>query len=196
MSKPKRVGVYARVSTSGQTVENQLRELQQVAGQRGWVIVDRYIDKGISGAKGRDQRPEFDRIARDAARGGLDLVAAWSLDRLGRSLHHVVTFMAELQEQGIGLYLHQQAVDSTTAAGKAMLAMCGVFAEFERSIIVDRINAGLSRARAQGKRLGRPPVSAATEAAIRRKRTAGMGIIKIAKELRIGVSVVQRVVSQ
>ena len=195
LPRPKRVGLYARVSTSGQSVENQLRELKAVADQRGWHITEQYIDHGISGTKGRDQRPQFDRLIKDAARGKLDVVAAWSLDRVGRSLHHVVTFMADLREHGVGLYLHQQSVDSTTAAGKAMLEMCGVFAEFERSIIVDRIHAGLRRAKEQGKRLGRPPVSPKMEAAIRLRRTKGLGMIKIAKELGVGVSVVQRVVS-
>jgi DNA invertase Pin-like site-specific DNA recombinase len=195
VSKTKRVGLYARVSTSGQSIENQLRELRAVASQRGWQVVDEYTDRGISGSKGRDQRPEFGRLATDTARGRLDVVAAWSLDRVGRSLHHVVTFMAELREQGVGLYLHKQAVDSTTSAGQAMLAMCGVFAEFERSIIVDRINAGLRRARAQGKQLGRPPVAKRVEDAIRRKRASGTGILKIAREVGVGVSVVQRVVN-
>ena len=121
---------------------------------------------------------------------------AWSIDRLGRSLHHVVTFMAELNELGVGLYLHQQAVDTSTAAGKAMVAMCGVFAEFERSMIVERVNAGLARARAQGKTLGRPRVTASTEDQIRRLRAEGVGMNKVARQLGIGVSVVQRVASQ
>jgi hypothetical protein len=114
-------------------------------------------------------------------------------DRLGRSLHHVVAFMAELGELGVGLYLHQQAVDCSTPAGKAMLAMCGVFAEFEREMIRERVNAGLARARAQGKRLGRPPVDTSVKRAIRQRRSKGQGMLKIARELGVGVSVVQRV---
>ena len=193
VSKVKRVGMYLRVSTADQTTDNQRIELERVAQQRGWQVVEVYVDHGISGTKGRDQRPAFDRLCKDAARGKLDMVAAWSIDRVGRSLQHLVTFMAELTEQGVGLYLHQQHVDSSTAAGKAMLSMCGVFAEFERSCIVERVNAGLARARAQGKILGRPKVDAITERRIRQLRAKGLGINKTAKLVGVGVSVVQRI---
>ena len=193
MGKLKRVGIYLRVSTAGQTTDNQLLELRRVAEQRGWLVAQLYEDNGISGIKGREKRPAFDQLCKDAARGKLDLVMSWSIDRLGRSLHHVVTFMAELHELGVGLYLHQQAVDSSTPAGKAMVAMCGVFAEFERSMIVERVNAGLARARAQGKTLGRPRVTASTEDQIRQLRAEGVGMNRVARQLGIGVSVVQRV---
>jgi DNA invertase Pin-like site-specific DNA recombinase len=195
MGKTKRVGIYLRVSTAGQTVENQRQDLMRVAEQRGWLIVEEYIDQGISGSKGRDERPSFKKLAKDAAGGKLDMVAAWSIDRVGRSLQHLVEFMEELKAQGVGLYLHQQNVDSATAAGKAMLSMCGVFAEFERAIIVERINAGLARARAQGKRLGRLPVSNRTETQIRNLHKQGLGKLKIARTLRCGVSTVQRVLA-
>jgi len=123
------------------------------------------------------------------------MVTAWSIDRIGRSLQHLVEFMEELKEQGVGLYLHQQNVDSSTAAGKAMLSMCGVFAEFERSIIVERVNAGLARARAEGKTLGGPKLDAATEARVRSLRAAGHGINKTAKMAGVGVSAVQRIIA-
>lgn len=196
MNKKKRVAIYLRISTASQTTDNQLRELRKVASQRGWQIVDVYEDRGISGSKGREARPAFDRVHRDAARGKLDVVMAWSIDRLGRSLQHVVAFMAELSQLGVDLYLHQQAVDSSTPAGKAMLSMCGVFAEFERGIIAERVRAGLNRARAQGKQLGRPRVSSEVEQVIRQRRATGTGILKIAREMGVGVSVVQRVVRQ
>lgn len=190
----KRVGLYLRVSTAGQTVENQRLELQRVAEQRGWVIADVYTDHAVSGAKGRDKRPEFDRLARDAAQGKLDIVAAWSIDRVGRSLSHLVEFMDELRQQGVGIYLHQQQVDTSTAAGRAFLQMAGVFAEFERSVIVERVNAGLARARAQGKKLGRPSsVTGRTERRIRDLHAKGMGKLKIAREVGCGTSTVQRV---
>jgi DNA invertase Pin-like site-specific DNA recombinase len=195
VQKAKRVGIYLRVSTSGQTVENQRQDLARVAEQRGWQMIDEYVDHGISGAKGRERRPAFDRLGRDAAQGKLDMVAAWSVDRLGRSLGHLATFLDELQQQRVGLYLHQQQIDTSTAAGKAFLQMAGVFAEFERSIIVERIHAGLRRARAQGKTLGRPPVSSAVEADIRKLRVKGLGKLKIAKQLGCGVSTVQRVLA-
>lgn len=196
MGKGKRVGIYLRVSTSGQTVENQRHDLERIAAQRGWEIVETYIDHGISGTKGRDKRPALDRLCKDAARGRFDIVAAWAIDRLGRSLSHLATLLDELQHLGVGLYLHQQAIDTGTPAGKAMLAMCGVFAEFERSLIVERINAGLARAKAQGKKLGRPTsTTARTEAHIRTMHKNGVGKLKIARELGIGVSTVQRVLA-
>lgn len=193
MGRGKRAAIYLRVSTAVQTTDNQRLELEKVIEQRGWTITQIYEDHGISGSKGRDKRPAFDQLYKDVARGKIDMVVAWSIDRLGRSLHHVVAFMAELTELGVALYLHQQAVDSSTPAGKAMLSMCGVFAEFEREMIRERVNAGLARARAQGKRLGRPPVKPEIERAIRQKRAQGVGILKIARELGIGTSVVQRV---
>jgi DNA invertase Pin-like site-specific DNA recombinase len=191
--RSKRVGLYLRVSTGGQTVENQRQDLERVAQQRGWQVVETYIDHGISGAKGRDKRPAFDRMCQDAARGKLDIVAAWSIDRLGRSLSHVAAFMDEMLQQNVALYLHQQNVDGTTSSGKAMLGMAAVFAEFERSCTIDRINAGLARARAQGKRLGRPPVPSKVEDKIRSLRQKGTGKLAIAKQLKCGVSTVQRV---
>jgi DNA invertase Pin-like site-specific DNA recombinase len=197
MAKPnptKRVALYARVSTDGQTTDNQLNELRAIAQRHNCEIVEEFIDQGISGAKGRDKRPAFDRMCKAAVRKDFDLIAAWSVDRLGRSLQHLVTFLEELHAKDVGLYLHQQAVDTTIPAGRALFQMMGVFAEFERSMIHERVKAGLQRARRQGKRLGRPPVSPKTEEAIRIARNAGMGILKTAREVGVGVSVVQRVI--
>ncbi|WP_207479608.1 recombinase family protein [Arenibaculum pallidiluteum] len=190
------VAIYLRVSTDGQNAENQRRELEAVATRSGWTVVEVYEDHGISGAKGREKRPAFDRLMRDAARRKFDMVAAWSVDRLGRSLQDLVSFLAELHGLGIDLFLHQQGIDTSTPAGKAMFQMLGVFAEFERAMIRERVNAGLARARAQGKRLGRPQIAADKEAAVRASLAAGMGIQKIAKSLGVGVSVVQRVKRQ
>ena len=195
MAKELRVGFYLRVSTAGQTVDNQRLELQRVADQRGWQVAGEYVDHGISGAKGRDGRPALKRLEKDAAQGKLDVVAAWSIDRLGRSLSQVALLMADLAERNVALYLHQQQVDGTTSAGKAMLGMAAVFAEFERAVTIERINAGLARARAQGKRLGRPPVERRTETRIRKLRDKGMGKLRIARELGCGVSTVQRVLA-
>ena len=193
-AKPKRVAFYLRVSTGSQTVENQRLELQRVADQRGWHVVEIYSDNGISGAKGREQRPAFDRLCRDAAAGKLDLIAAWSIDRIGRSLAHLVEFVDELRAENVGLYLHQQQVDTSTAAGRAFLQMAGVFAEFEREIIRERVHSGLARARAKGKRLGRPTtVTDATERRIRKMLAAGTGKLKIARTLGVGTSTVQRI---
>ena len=151
----KRVGIYLRVSTDGQTTQNQRRELEAVAARSGWDVVAVYEDAGISGSNGRDKRPGFDRLLNDATARKINMIAAWSVDRLGRSLQHLVGFLNELQALNCNLYLHQQAIDTSTPSGRAMFQMCGVFAEFERSMIVERVNAGLARARANGVRLGR-----------------------------------------
>src|SRR5712672_3660427 len=147
----KRAVLYLRVSTLDQTTANQERELREVASRMGCEIVKVYKDHGISGAKGRDKRPAFDALCRDATQRRFDLVMAWSVDRLGRSLQDLIGFLSELHSLGIDLFLHQQGLDTTTPAGKAMFQMMGVFAEFERSMIRERVNAGLRRARAGGK---------------------------------------------
>src|SRR6516225_9208487 len=141
----KRVGVYLRVSTGEQTVDNQREALTAVCQARGWRIVEEFIDNGISGAKGRDKRPGFDRLLKAATRRRIDVVAAWSVDRLGRSLQDLAGFLGELNGAGCDLYLDRQAVDTTTPAGRALFQMLGVFAEFERSIIQERIHAGIAR---------------------------------------------------
>jgi DNA invertase Pin-like site-specific DNA recombinase len=189
----RRVAFYLRVSTDGQTVENQRLELERVAAKAGWTVTEIYQDEGISGAKGRDQRPAFDRLLKDANRRSFDVIAAWSVDRLGRSLQHLVAFLEDVHHLGIDLYLHQQGIDTTTPAGKAMFQMLGVFSEFERAMIRDRVNAGLARAKANGKTLGRPRTENGTEAAIRQSLAEGTGILKAAKKHGVGTSVVQRI---
>ena len=191
----KRAAIYARVSTRNghQDPETQLLALRQVAEHAGWRIAGEYVDHGISGAKGRDQRPEFDRLLKDATRRQFDMVMAWSVDRLGRSLQGLVAFLGNLHAQGVDLYLHIQGIDTTTPGGKALFQMMGVFAEFERAIIQERICAGLAKARAQGKRLGRPKVPPSVERSIQAARAAGKGQLAIAREFRVGVGTVRRV---
>jgi DNA invertase Pin-like site-specific DNA recombinase len=187
----KRIALYLRVSTGDQTIENQERDLREAAERRGWEIAQVYRDEGISGAKRRDKRPAFDRLCRAIVRREIDLVAAWSVDRLGRSLQDLVAFLAEVQAAGVDLYLHRQGLDTSTPAGKALFQMMGVFAEFERSMIVDRTKAGLRRALAQGKTLGRPKVALEIEAAVRASLAAGTGILKTARLVGCGVGTVQ-----
>jgi len=189
----KRAAIYARVSTRNghQDPETQLLALRQVAERAGWQVVEEYVDHGISGAKGRDQRPAFDRLMKDATRRRFDIIMAWSVDRLGRSLQDLVAFLGEVHAQGVDLYLDRQGVDTTTPGGKALFQMMGVFAEFERAMIRERVHAGLDRARAKGKRLGRPQVAPAVEESIR--TAAGRGQLAIARELGVGVSTVRRV---
>ena len=138
----KRVAIYLRVSTSKQDTANQLRALKTVAKRSGWKIVATYEDAGISGAKGRDQRPGLDAMLKAVNAKEFDLVAAWSVDRLGRSLTDLLSILQHLKDKGVDLFLHQQGLDTSTTAGKAMFQMLGVFAEFERGIIRERVNAG------------------------------------------------------
>lgn len=197
MAKVLRAAVYLRVSTGEQTTENQRIDLEAAAAQRGWSIVATYSDEGISGSKGRDQRPGLDTMLKDATRGRFDVVMCWAVDRMGRSLADLVGTLSDLHGAKVGLFLHQQAIDTTTPAGRAMFGMMGVFAEFERSMIVARVKAGLERAKVSprdgAKAIGRPRATDATEEAIREQLGRGTGIVKTAKTLGVGVSTVQRI---
>ena len=191
----KRVALYVRVSTDHQSVKNQEIELQVVAERHGWQVVSVYRDQGISGAKGRDKRPGLDKLLQAVARKEFDLVAAWSVDRLGRSLIDLVGILQEFHAKHVDLYLHQQGIDTTTPSGKAMFQMMGVFAEFERSMIHERVMAGLARARAEGTQLGRPAKVAGNAAkvqTIRAARAAGKSIRTIAREQGVGIGTVSR----
>jgi DNA invertase Pin-like site-specific DNA recombinase len=190
----KRVGIYLRVSTSKQDTDNQRRELEAVAKRSGWQVVRVFEDAGISGSKGRDKRPGLDAMLKAVNAKEFDMVAAWSVDRLGRSLTDLLGILQNLHDKGVDLFLHQQGLDTSTSAGKAMFQMLSVFAEFERALIRERVNAGLARARERGTRLGRRPVKAKVEERIRELRAEGMGMLKIGRTLGVGTSVVQRVV--
>ena len=189
--------LYLRVSTTDQTTANQERELREVAGRMGCEIVRVYKDHGISGAKRRDGRPEFDRLLRDAAQRKFDMAMAWSVDRLGRSLQDLVGFLSELHALHIDLFLHQQGLDTTTPSGKAIFQMMGVFAEFERAMIAERVRAGLKRAEDEGKRLGRPRIAPELEkrilAALNDRKRTGEGVRGIAKRFGVDPSTVQRI---
>ena len=197
--KPKRVALYLRVSTGEQTTRNQRRELHAVAERHGWNVVATFEDAGISGSKGRDERPGYDKLMQAVARREIDMVAAWSVDRLGRSLTHLLSFLTELHAKGVDLFLHQQGLDTTTPSGRAMFQMLGVFAEFERAIIRERVMTGLARARAEGKQLGRRPVEQSKAKKVKQAlalRSRGIGIRRIAREVGLGVGTVIRLVDQ
>lgn len=203
-----RVAIYARVSTDGQSVNAQLAELREVAERRGWEVVHEFTDKGISGAKGRDQRPALDAMLKAATRREFDMVAAWSVDRLGRSLQHLVTGLSDLQAAGVGLYLHKQGLDTSTPSGRAMFGMLSVFAEFERDLIRERVRAGIKVAKAEQaagkerlhkngrlkKPIGRPRVTSDVERKVRQLRAQGHGINKIAALAGCGSGTVRRII--
>lgn len=191
----KRVALYLRVSTTEQTTANQRRQLKAVAARHGWTVVRVFEDAGISGAKDRNARPALDAMLKAVARREVDMVAAWSVDRLGRSLMDLLVLLRELHAKGVDLFLHQQGLDTSSPSGRAMFQMMGVFAEFERAMIRERVLAGLARAKEQGTRLGRRRIEdadTAKAAAIRAALASGNGIRRIARDLKVGVGTVLR----
>ncbi len=190
-----KAAIYARVSTSGQTVENQVRELKAVAAKSGWDVVQTFSDAGISGKNGRDKRPQLDALLKAVTRREVDIVLVWAVDRLGRSLQDLLSILQEIHGAGADLFIHQQAIDTTTPAGKALFGMLGVFAEFERSMIQERIHAGLNRARAAGKQLGRPGLEQGKADMIVGLREQGVSLRKIAAQVGVSLSTVQRVLA-
>lgn len=194
MSERTRVALYIRVSTSQQTTENQRIELERVAQSRGWQVIQVYSDEGISGSKGRSERPALNALLKDAVRGKFDLLAVWSIDRLGRSLQHLVSTINELNAVGVDLYVHQQALDTSTPSGKLAFSIFGALSEYERELIRERTRAGLERARRNGVKLGRPTnLNDSVKAAIVALRSQNHSIRTIAKQLRVGCGTVYRV---
>jgi len=204
--KLKRAALYVRVSTDAQTVENQIRELGEVAERRGWQVVEIYKDAGISGAKGRDQRPGLDTMLKDASRRKFDVVMAWAIDRLGRSLIDLLRTIQDLEAVGVDLYLDQQHLDTTTPTGKLLFHVTGAFSEFERSMIRQRVNAGLTVIKAKIKRdghfttragivrrrLGRPGAEPKQIARARQELANGLGIGRVARITGLGTGTVHK----
>ncbi len=191
----KKVAIYARVSTDKQTTENQLNELRAVANRMGYVIVQEYVENGISGAKSRTDRPSLDAMMKDAVRGRFDMVMCWSIDRLGRSLQNLVEILNELQSIKVDLYFLQQGMDTSTSSGRMMFSIFGALSEYERSLIRERVCAGLQTAKVRGVKLGRPSkMNDGMRQAVVLLREKGMGIKQIAKELQIGIGTVYSVI--
>jgi DNA invertase Pin-like site-specific DNA recombinase len=202
----RRAALYVRVSTDHQTVENQVVELHQVAERRGWQVVEVYKDAGISGAKGRDQRPGLDAMLKDASRRKFDVVMVWAIDRLGRSLIDLLGTIQHLEACGVDLYLDQQSLDTTTPMGKLLFQVTGAFAEFERTMIRQRVNAGLSVIKTKIKRdgrftsmagivrsrLGRPGAEPEKIAHARAELAKGVGIGKVARLTGLGTGTVHK----
>jgi DNA invertase Pin-like site-specific DNA recombinase len=191
---PKRAALYLRVSAKEQTTATQRQELEKVAAARGWTVVETHEDAGVSCAKGRDRCPGLDRLLEDAAAGKFDVLMAWSIDRIGRSMLRIAQTMTEFAALGRELYLHQEAIDSSTPAGRAMVQMAAVFAELERSMIVERVRSGMKRAKRTGTRsgkpIGKPPLAEHTANSIRLLRERGTSVRSIARELKVSTSTV------
>jgi len=185
-NSPRRAAVYARVSTFDQEPENQLAELRRYVEVRGWTARE-YTDRGISGAKNR--RPALDQLVADAKRRRFDVLVCWRLDRLGRSLKHLVGLLDDLQALGVAFVSLAEGIDATTPAGRLQMHILGAIAEFERARIAERVKAGLARARAQGKRLGRTPYAISDQ---QFEQVAGLSVRDAAQALGVSRSVVHR----
>lgn len=189
----KKVGCYYRVSTKNQTVLNQKLELESLAERMGYEIVAEYKDEGISGAKNRDERPALNEMMKDAVRGKFEMILCYDLSRLGRNLEELIRIMNEMNSLNINLFFYREAINTDSSSGKLMFSMFGVLAEWERSLISERIVSGQNRARTQGKKIGRPSTfNEGLMQAVRKMREKGMGIVAISKTLGIGVSSVYR----
>ena len=185
----KRVAIYARVSTDKQTCENQLNELRSIAERMQYIIVDEFIDEGISGAT--SSRPSLDALMKSATQRRFDMVMCWSIDRLGRSLQNLIEILNELQSLKVDLFFMQQGLDTSTSAGRMMFSIFGALAEFERNLIRERVIAGQQRAISQGVKMGRPTkMNDGLKNAIKLLRERGIGIKQIARELKIGIGTV------
>jgi DNA invertase Pin-like site-specific DNA recombinase len=194
MSRP--VAIYARVSTKGQTLDNQLAELRAACERNGWKLVRVFTDLGVSGSKGRSHRGGLDALLKAVVRREIDQVCVWSIDRLGRSLRDLINVLDELRQKGCELYVHKQAIDTNTPSGKMLFQMLGVFAEFEREIIRERILAGQQRARAQGKRIGRRSViDESLQARAVRLKSNGLSLRKIGERLNVSAATVLKAIA-
>ncbi len=191
----KRIALYARVSTDKQTVDNQLIELRSLCERLGYTIVQEYTDNGISGAKGRNDRPALDALLKAATQRKFDMAMCWSIDRLGRSLQNLVEILSKLQALGIDLFFQQQGMDTSTPSGRMIFSVFGAIGEFERNLICERVLAGQQRTKANGVKLGRPSkTNDGMKSAVKLLREKGMGIEQIAKQLQIGVGTVYSII--
>jgi DNA invertase Pin-like site-specific DNA recombinase len=189
-----RVAIYARVSTTnGQSPEMQLSDLREYASRRGWEVFAEYVDNGVSGAK--ESRPELNRLMADAHRRHFDVVLCWKIDRFGRSLKHLVNALADLDSYGIAFVSLRDNLDLSTPSGRLMFQIIGAMAEFERSLIQERVRAGLRNAKLKGKILGRPPL-ALDCSRIARLRASGASIRTISAQLGVSASTVHKTLQQ
>ena len=192
-----KAAIYARVSTSQQNVYQSTFGTQTDSRRFGWRVVAELIDDGFSGAKGRNERPAFDRLFQMVQRREIDVVMVWDVSRLGRHIQDLVGFMKEVQSAGLDLYVHQQAINTQTPAGRMCFGIFAALGEYERELIRERINAGLARARKEGKKLGRPSQCDSPQliASVKLLREKQMSIHAIAKSCRLGVGTVSKILA-
>jgi DNA invertase Pin-like site-specific DNA recombinase len=193
-SKTTRVAIYVRVSTKDQHCTNQIDVLTQWCERQGHRITKVYTDAGVSGSKRRDKRPGLDAALKDAARAEYDLLAAFAVDRLGRSTVDLLQTLESLHQAGVNLFLHAQAIDTRTSTGKALFTMLSLFGELERAMLIERVNAGLARAKSQGKKLGRPSLDANVTRKIQFLAANGCSQAQIARETGASRASVQRLI--
>ena len=189
----KRAALYARVSTFDQTTTNQLLDLRQMAEQRGFQIVEEYVDHGISGATAR--RPALDKMMTDARRGEFDIVVVWATDRLARSVKHFVEVLSDLDHLGIAYLSYREQIDTAGPLGRAIMVIVSAIAELERSLIIERVRAGIRRARLEGRHIGRRPLDI-DRAAIVRDRDRGLSLTQVAKAHGISRGMVSKVLRE
>ena len=190
---PQRAGIYARVSTADQTPDNQLLPLRAYAHARGWMVTE-YTDHGVSGAK--ERRPALDAMMKAARSRKVDVIVAVRLDRLARSVHHLLDMARELEALGVGLVITDQQIDSTTPTGRFLFTTLGAVAQLERDLIRDRVIAGMKRAKAQGRHLGRRAVNAIDPAKARWLLADGLSLRAVARELGAHPYAVSRAVTK
>ena len=183
----KKVGIYTRVSTLDQTIDNQLIELRDHCSKMGWEVVKEYADEGLSGTLSREKRPALNSLIKDAYRKRFDLVVCWDISRIGRSMKELILFLSDMKDRGIGICSVRQGFDTSTSMGEIMFQFVGILSSWEREMIRERTLAGLERAKSEGKTLGRRKVTNDTMTAkIVELRTAKKTIRQIAAE--VGVS--------
>jgi len=192
-----KVAIYSRVSTNVQTTENQLLPLKEYVERMNYELVNIYQDEGISGSKGRDQRPALNEMMKDAVKGKFKKVLVFDVSRLGRSLKDLINIMTDMKNQNIDFYFYNQGIDTTSSTGQMMFNLLGVLAQWELGQISERSKAGIARARAQGKTIGRPTtINESVEKSVLMLRDKEYGIRKIATELKIGVGSVMRILQK
>ena len=191
-----KTAIYMRVSTSLQTTDNQLLALQDYATRMNYEITSIYKDEGISGIKNKSQRPSLNEMMKDVVKGKFSQILIYDISRLGRSLKDLVNILNDFNQSKVRLIFIQNGIDTSNSTGQMMFQLLGVFAEWERQTIVDRVNAGLVRARQAGKKLGRPStINDSVISAVKLLRNQNLGIRKISTQLRIGVGTVMKIIS-